>query len=166
MSTSANTQHSELANQWFDRLCGSWTGSCRTWFEPGQLADESPIQGHFEKTIGGNFLRHHYTGQIRNSPRVGEELFVFNPVGATIDVSWADSFHMSTSVMLSRGTLTQETLDVTGQYMTGVDTPDWGWRTVYDLISSDELIITAYNISPEGESAQALETKYRRSGKA
>ncbi|TWT57661.1 hypothetical protein KOR42_10240 [Thalassoglobus neptunius] len=162
MNSSAQSKPSECAHEWFEQVCGTWAGVCRTWFEPDQLADESPFEGRFGKSIGGNFLRHQYSGEIQNSPRVGEELFVFNPVGETIDVSWADSFHMSSSIMLSRGKLTGNTLDMTGQYMVGVDIPDWGWRTVYDLTSSDELVITAFNISPEGESAKALETKCRR----
>lgn len=29
----------------FEKMTGKWEGSCRTWFEPGKLADESKVTG-------------------------------------------------------------------------------------------------------------------------
>jgi hypothetical protein len=40
----------------------------------------------------------------------------------------------------------------------------WGWRTRFDLVSPEELVITAWNISPTGEEDKATEATYRRTG--
>jgi hypothetical protein len=39
-------------------LVGSWEGTCRTWFRPGELADESMVKGELHLVLGGRFLRH------------------------------------------------------------------------------------------------------------
>jgi len=45
----------------------------------------------------------------------------------------------------------------------GPEIPEpWGWRTVTELTDNDTLVITAYNISPEGQEDKATETVYKR----
>ncbi len=39
-------------------LVGKWEGTCRTWFRPGILADESKVKGDFKLVHGGRLLRH------------------------------------------------------------------------------------------------------------
>ncbi len=34
-------------------LVGKWEGTSRTWFEPGELADESPIRGTIRTVLDG-----------------------------------------------------------------------------------------------------------------
>jgi hypothetical protein len=40
--------------------------------------------------------------------------------------------------------------------------PPWGWRTEIAQPEPDRLVITHYNITPDGQEAMAIETDYRR----
>ncbi|RPI00289.1 MAG: DUF1579 domain-containing protein, partial [Calditrichaeota bacterium] len=127
-------------------LIGSWEGTCRTWFEPGKLADESRISGRISPVLDGFFFRHEYESSLQGKPRHGEELIAFNSVTKRFQVSWVDDFHMNYAIMFSEGEATERGFFVLGKYDVAPGTPPWGWRTVYEVIDRDHLIITAYNI--------------------
>jgi hypothetical protein len=145
-------------------MAGEWEGVCKTWFEPGKLGDESPIKGTTRLVLDGMFLLHEYEGTLGGNPMKGMAIIGYSLGEEQWQVAWIDSIHNGTRIMHSTGDkgAPQDQPIVLGSYPPGDGSPDWGWRTTLELREPNNLVITHYNITPQGEEAPGVEINYKR----
>jgi hypothetical protein len=155
-------QTSGSPHHFLSQLAGSWTGISRLWFEPDKLADESPVVGTIQLILDGRFALYLYQSSAQGEPQLGMFTFGYNTTLDRYEASWVDSFHNNTAIMFCTGSLTENGFFVLGSYPDPNGGPDWGWRTEVALLDGDHLVITAYNILPEGGEAKVTEASLTR----
>jgi hypothetical protein len=160
--TFENSRESGSPHHYFAQLVGGWTGTTKLWVEPDVLTDESPVQGSVQLILGGRFALYLYQGSVEGEPQHGMFMFGYNTTLDRYESSWVDSWHNNTAIMFCVGNPIENGFSVLGSYPDPTGGPDWDWRTVVQLLDDDHLLITAYNIHPEGDEAKATETRLTR----
>lgn len=148
------------------RLEGNWEGTTKTWFDPAKLEDESPVRGTMKLILDERFIMHEYESSFGGKPLKGMAIYGYNLDLQKFQCAWVDSFHNGSAIMFSEGKKGDANINILGGY--AYVTPEveqyWGWRTQIEIVSDNEVLITAYNISPEGQETKATETRYRKIG--
>lgn len=145
------------------RMAGDWEGTTRVWFDPTQPpASEAPQSGRIRRILDGRFLLHDYETSFGDESQQGLVIYGLHLDAQTFESAWADSFHTGTSIMYSTAPAICADYTVLGSYGDGQGGPPWGWRTSIEQPDDDTLVITMTNISPQGEEAKAVETRYTR----
>jgi hypothetical protein len=155
-------QSSGSPHHFLAQLAGGWGGTSKLWLEPDRLAGEAPMIGNIQLILERRFALFLYQTAVDGEAQHGLFTFGYNTTLDRYETSWVDSFHNNTAIMFCVGTSVENGFSVLGSYPDPMGGPDWGWRTVVELLDHDHLVITAYNIDPEGGEAKATESRLTR----
>ena len=160
--TFESSRESGSPHHFLAQLAGGWAGTSKLWLEPDTLTDEAPLVGNIQLILDGRFALFLYQSSVEGEPQHGLFTFGYDTLVDRYEASWVDSFHNNTAIMFCRGIETENGFQVTGSYPDPNGGPDWSWRTEVELVDKDHLLITAYNISPEGGEDKATEARLAR----
>lgn len=151
-------------HQQLSRMAGEWKGVTRVWFDPAKLEDESPITGTMRLIMDGRYILHEYKTSFGEKEVTGIAIYGYNLDLQKFQCAWIDSFHTATMILFSEGRKADRNMEVLGSYAYVAPGTEqyWGWRTTIDITGETEIVITAFNISPEGDETKATETIYQR----
>jgi Protein of unknown function (DUF1579) len=151
-------------------MVGEWEGTYRVWLEPGVLRSDSPSRATIVPMLHGRYVAQDYEWADQGALQQGTMLLGSDGDGVW-HLAWVDTFHTGLSIMLCRGEA-GDAAEVLGTYG---GAGEWGWRTTWTMFSGpapedagpagsdlDHLVVTAWNITPEGEEAKATEATYER----
>lgn len=151
-------------HQKLNSLVGDWEGRTQTWFEPGEPVDDSPVSGSIRPLFDGRFVQHEYKGRFEGNEFEGIAIYGYHMKTGKFQCAWMDTFHMGTGIMFSEAVEKEAFYNVLGSYEASAEQPDerWGWRTQIEIVNENNIIITAFNIDPQGEETKESETIYTR----
>ena len=149
-------------------MVGEWQGRYRVWLEPPTVYTDCRSMLHVESLLDGRFVSGDYEWSSGETPAKGDVpavegesqsgSFMLGRSGSgEWQLAWVDSWHNGHSIMFATGGPQPK---VTGTYSGDGET--WSWRTEFEMREPDHLVITAYNIAPDGREEMATEGDYRR----
>lgn len=143
-------------------LAGTWTGTNRLWYPPGEPPSESASNATITPVAQGRFVRLDYTWEYEGAPQDGSLLVGFDSSRTAVTAVWVDSWHMGEVALVCEGAPTSgEEISVLGSYAAPPG-PDWGWRTTIQTGAGDTFQLRMYNITPDGMAELAVEAVYQR----
>lgn len=146
-----------LQDELLTAAAGEWDGTFWLWFEPGDPAAESTSRATITTELGGRTALLRYTWRFDEDDHEGLALLGRDDSG-TWRMAWTETFGYAGNIMdCSSG---DEQPSLLGHYE--AEGQRWGWRTTFELPSRDEMVITAHNITPDGDEQLATRAEYRR----
>jgi hypothetical protein len=139
-------------------MVGEWEGTYRVWLEPGVLRSESPSRATIAPMLHGRYVAQDYEWADQGALQQGTMLLGSDGDGVW-HMAWVDTWHTASSIMPCRGEA-GGAAEVVGTYEGAGE--QWGWRTTWTMSDLDHLVVTAWNITPQGEDAKATEATYER----
>ncbi len=141
-------------------MTGDWSGTYRLWLHPGAEVQVSQSNAHVSVEGNGAYAVMSYDWVWKEKPQSG--VFLFEGPSDHVTATWGDSWHQQPATMRCEGSFSDEgKLVVLGSY-SGGEGPDWGWRTQFNLVGEDSMVMEVYNITPDGQEALAVRAEYKR----
>jgi hypothetical protein len=142
------------------RLEGRWVGTNNLWLSPDQAEARVSEATMTVTEVGqGRFVSLAYTWADEGKPQDGLLVIGYDEPRAVVTAYWLDSWHMGNTVMSCEGTVDQDGVVEVGGPYAAPPGPDWGW-TIRIEPGDDSFRFLMYNVTPEGESALAVETVF------
>lgn len=144
-------------------LEGRWTGTATTHMGP-ETRFEDPWDVSFRVLQGGHFALQEHAIQVDGVAHEGWALLGRKGDTDEYTMTLADSFHTAGSgLLVSEGRLSESgKFSVLGHYQAGPE--QWGWRTDMQ-VHGDSLLITVFNISPDGQEYPAIDAHLKATPK-
>ena len=139
---------------------GTWWGKVSTWLRPEAAPLIGEISGSFSRLLDGGSVHYEYTSKVGEHRSDGIAIIGKDLSDGLIRMTWVDTFHTSSDMMVLTQDAKGDELSFIGSYTAGEET--WGWRVVFGPARNDELLIEHFNILPGGHEARAVEIKYQR----
>lgn len=145
-------------HKFFTEINGNYSGSSKVWFEPGEPIDSAEVQGDFHSILNNQFVQFSYATSFQGKPIQGIMTFGVFLSTNQFQMSWVDTFHTGTAIMHSVGEAVGDVFNVKTTYPAGEKNEQmWGWRTELERKSPNQLVIRAFNSTPDGEETLATE---------
>ena len=141
-------------------MSGKWKGFTKTWLASNNLAEESAVSGSIHPILGGKYFIHEYEGDLHGNHFDGFVIYGYTSGQEKLQQVCLDSFQMGTGIVFNKIDINKEGFHLAGNY-NGTD-ETWNWRSEIDMPDKNTLIISSYNIKPNGMEAKATETIYNR----
>lgn len=139
-------------------LAGQWTGSNRLYFQPGVLAEQSDCSASIRRLGDGPAVVHEYEWVFEEQLHRG--IALLSVKDGELEGVWVDTFHTGGTLMDLAPVPGAEGIVLQGTYAVP-DSDDWGWRVQWTKPSANELSVTMWNVSPDGEAGVAVEQELR-----
>jgi Protein of unknown function (DUF1579) len=151
-------------------LRGDWQATYKLRGDPSFECDTAS-KATVSPIVGGRFVRIDYTWDEEDflkehGPQLGSLLVGFEaePEPGVATVAWVDGWHNGGRIMVSPGVLLESGgVDVRGSYPDKPEYAGWGWRTRLEP-AGDGWTMTMWNVTPDGDEAEAVLADYRRAG--
>lgn len=140
---------------------GRWSGSSTLQDPEYGIAEECRSEAVLTPVAGDRFVRVDYTWSYKGAPQDGSLLLGWDPGTELYTAHWIDSWHMGRAVMACQGASDGAAISVRGSYAAPPG-PDWGWRIDVVPRDGDTLRLTMFNITPQGDEAEAVDAVYSR----